>query len=93
MCSARKPRWRSRKPTFETTDLNERDVPNIHIDDTADVFIEALNKEFSGKVIRISPKAETVGGDVVFKVIIALDTQPEALLWGMTAEVEFQSGE
>jgi hypothetical protein len=33
-----------------------------------------------------------VGGDVVFKVTIAPDTQPEGLLWGMTAEVEIQSG-
>jgi hypothetical protein len=28
-----------------------------------------------------------VGGDIVFKVTIALDEQPKGLLWGMTAEV------
>jgi RND family efflux transporter MFP subunit len=76
----------------ETTDLSERDIPNVHIGDPANVFVEALNKNISGKVIRVSPRADTVGGDVVFKVTIAPDTQPEGLLWGMTAEVEFQSG-
>jgi RND family efflux transporter MFP subunit len=76
---------------LETTDLSERDIPNVHIGDPANVFIEALNKNISGKVISVSPRADTVGGDVVFKVTIAPDTQPEGLLWGMTAEVEIQS--
>ena len=77
----------------ETTDLSERDLPNVHIGDPADIFIEALNKNLSGKVISVSPRADTVGGDVIFKVTIAPDTQPEGLFWGMTAEVEIQSGE
>jgi len=77
----------------ETTDLSEREIPNVHIGDAASVFIEALNKNISGKVINISPIADTVGGDVVFKVTIDLDEQPQGLLWGMTAEVEIQSGE
>jgi len=77
----------------ETTDLGERDIPNVHIGDTANVFIEALNQTIKGKVISISPIADTVGGDVVFKVTIALDEQPKALLWGMTAEVTIQGGE
>jgi RND family efflux transporter MFP subunit len=77
---------------IETTDLSERDIPNVHLGDPANIFVEALNKNIPGKVIRISPIADTVGGDVVFKVTIAPDTQPEGLLWGMTAEVEIQSG-
>jgi RND family efflux transporter MFP subunit len=76
----------------ETTDLSERDLPNIHIGDAANIFIEALNENISGKVIGVSPRADTVGGDVVFKVTIAPDAQPEGLLWGMTAEVEFHGG-
>src|SRR5690349_19743137 len=76
----------------ETTDLSERDVPNVHIGDPANIFVEALNKNINGKVVRISPIADTVGGDVVFKVTIDLDQQPQDLLWGMTAEVEIQSG-
>ena len=77
----------------ETTDLSERDIPNVHIGDSANIFVEALNKNISGKVIRISPIADNVGGDVIFKVTIAPDTQPEGWLWGMTTEVEIQSGE
>jgi membrane fusion protein, multidrug efflux system len=75
----------------ETTDLSERDIPEVHIGDPADIFIEALDKTISGKVISVSPRADTVGGDVVFKVTIAPDTQPDGLLWGMTAEVQIQS--
>ena len=77
----------------ETTDLSEQDVVNVHVGDPATIFIEALNKSISGKVINISPKADAVGGDIVFKVTIAPDIQPEGQLWGMTAEVEIQSGE
>ncbi len=78
---------------IETTDLSERDIPNVHLGDSANIFVEALNKNISGKVIGISPIASTVGGDIVFKVTIAPDTQPEGLLWGMTAKVEIKSGE
>jgi RND family efflux transporter MFP subunit len=77
---------------LETTDLSERDIPNVQIGDPVNIFIEALNKNISGKVISISPKADIVGGDVVYKVTIAPDTQLEGLLWGMTADVEIQSG-
>jgi DNA-directed RNA polymerase subunit H (RpoH/RPB5) len=78
---------------IETTDLRERDIPNVHRGDPVDIFIEALNKDITGKVIRVSPIASTVGGDVVFKVMIAPDTQPAGLLWGMTAEVEIRGRE
>ena len=77
---------------IETTDLSERDIANVHMGDPANIFVEALNKNISGKVIGISPMADTVGGDVIFKVTIAPDVQPEGLLWGMTAEVEIQNG-
>jgi HlyD family secretion protein len=76
----------------ETTDLSERDISNVHIGDPASVFVEALNINIRGKVISISPMADTDRGDVIFKVTIDLDEQPRGLLWGMTAEVEIQSG-
>jgi RND family efflux transporter MFP subunit len=72
---------------LETTDLSERDITHVKVGAPVHIFIEALNENFSGKVVRISPKADTVGGDVVFKVTIEFDRQPENLLWGMTAEV------
>ena len=78
---------------LETTDLSERDIPYVQLGDVARISIEALNQSISGKVIGISPVADTLGGDVVFKVTIALDEQPKGLLWGMTATVEIESGE
>ena len=72
---------------LETTDLSERDIAKVKIGSPADISIAALNETFTGKVVGISPKATTVGGDTVFKVTIAFDEQPKELLWGMTAEV------
>ena len=80
------------KLQVETKDLSERDIPRVQIGQTASVFIEALNKEFPGKVIDISRISSTVGGDVVFKVTIALDQQPQGLLWGMSADVNIETG-
>ena len=57
------------------------------------VFIEALDQDFSGKVMDIARISETVGGDVVFKVTIELDDQPEGLRWGMSADVSIQTQE
>lgn len=74
-----------------TTDLSERDIARLKVGQRAEVYIEALDLTVTGKVIRISPIAETVGGDVVFPVTIALDKQPEGLLWGMSAEVQIQT--
>jgi RND family efflux transporter MFP subunit len=75
------------KLQLETTDLSERDIPKVKIGAPVDIFVESLNEHFAGKVLSISPKANTVGGDIVFKVTIAFDEQPKGLLWGMTAEV------
>ena len=72
----------------ETTDLSEIDVAAVQVGQPASVYIEALNDKFPGKVTAISPIADTLGGDVVFKVTIRLDKQPVALLWGMSADVE-----
>jgi RND family efflux transporter MFP subunit len=72
---------------IETTDLSERDITRVKMGAPVKITIEALNESFDGKVIAVSPIADTVGGDVTFKVTIAFDEQPKNLLWGMTAEV------
>ena len=72
---------------LETTDLSERDIAKVKVGAPVNIFVEALNETFTGKVVSISPKANIVGGDTVFKVTIAFDEQPKGLLWGMTAEV------
>jgi HlyD family secretion protein len=77
----------------ETTDLSERDVTKVKIGAPVSITFKGLNTDFPGKVIGISPKADTVGGDVIFKVTIAFDEQPQDLLWGMTAEVTIESRE
>ncbi len=76
---------------IETTDLSERDVPSVQMGQTANVYIEALDITVTGRVTKISPISETVGGDVVYPVTIELDEQPEGLLWGMSTEVEIQT--
>ena len=73
---------------IETTDLSERDIVRVKTGQRVIVSITALDVTVSGKVIRISPIAKTISGDVVFPVTIQLDKQPAGLLWGMTAEVE-----
>ena len=75
---------------LETTDLSERDIPNVKIGAPVTIFMESLNETFTGEVVSISPKADTVGGDIVFKVTIEFDRQPENVLWGMTAEVTIE---
>ncbi len=81
------------KYQIETTDLSERDVPRVHVGQAANVFIEALGGEFTGKVIDIDRLASALGGDVIFKVTIGLDDQPEGLLWGMSADVQINTAD
>ena len=76
---------------IETTDLSERDVPNVKVGQTATTYIESLKTTINGKVTSVSPISNTVGGDVVYKVKIAMDKQPAGLLWGMSAEVHIQT--
>jgi RND family efflux transporter MFP subunit len=72
---------------LETTDLSERDIAKVKIGAPVNILVEALNETYTGKVVGISPKANIVSGDTVFKVTIAFDEQPRDLLWGMTTEV------
>jgi multidrug efflux pump subunit AcrA (membrane-fusion protein) len=72
----------------ETSDLSERDIGSVQVGQKARVYIEALKEEISGQVVEIAPQANTLGGDVVYTVIIALDKQIAGLRWGMSAEVE-----
>jgi multidrug efflux pump subunit AcrA (membrane-fusion protein) len=81
------------KYQIETTDLSERDVPRVKAGQSANVFIEALNENFTGQVMDIDRVSSTLGGDVVYKVTIDLDRQPKGLLWGMSADVQIQTAE
>lgn len=72
----------------ETTDLSERDVARVAVGQTATIFVESLDEEIGGQVARIASEASTIGGDVVYTVVIDLDQQPPGLRWGMTVDVE-----
>ena len=78
---------------IETTDLSEKNLPSLKIGSQVNVFIQALNKEFKGKIVDIARISQTVGGDVVYKVTIELDEQPEGLRWGMSTDVTIQAQE
>jgi len=73
----------------ETTDLSERDVANVKVGQEVAVTIKPLNQTTKGKVTAISPQADTLGGDVVYKTFIQLDTLPDGALPGMSVTVEF----
>lgn len=77
---------------IETTDLSEVNVGRVKIGQDVDVYIKALNREMKGEVIDISRISSTLGGDVVYKVTIELDSQPKGLLWGMSADAEILVG-
>jgi HlyD family secretion protein len=72
----------------KTTDLSERDVAGVAAGQAANVSVEALGAQVAGRVVQIASQATTVGGDVVYEVVIALDEQPIGLRWGMSVEVE-----
>jgi HlyD family secretion protein len=77
----------------ETTDLSERDVPEVKIGQTANVTIKALNQNVTGHVSEISPLANTLGGDVVYQTYIDLDTIPSGLRAGMSVDVQFNTSQ
>ena len=72
----------------QTTDLSERDVAQVAVGQPATVYVEALGVEIPGRVACIAAQATTIGGDVVYRVVVELDEQPPGLRWGMSAEVE-----
>jgi HlyD family secretion protein len=80
-----------RRLRAETTDLSERDVARVQLGQEAAVFVEALGLDVPGRVALISPLASTLGGDVVYAVIVDLDEQPAGLRLGMSVEVEIST--
>jgi HlyD family secretion protein len=73
----------------ETTDLSERDIPQVSVGQKVTVQVDALNQEVAGRVLSISPVSSTLGGDVVYKTTIALDSLPEGIRSGMTVTVQY----
>jgi multidrug resistance efflux pump len=76
---------------IETTDLSERDIDHVALGQEVTVHVDALGDDLEGKVVKIAPKANTVGGDVVYTVYIGLDEIPPNMRWGMSVEVEIHT--
>jgi HlyD family secretion protein len=72
----------------ETTDLSERDIDHVALGQKATVHVDALGGDLDGKVVNIAPRANTVGGDVVYTVYIELAETPQNLRWGMSVDVD-----
>jgi HlyD family secretion protein len=76
---------------IETDDLSEVDVINVQPDQPVTITFDALpGVKLNGKVVAITPKAETKRGDVTYTVKIAIEKPDPRLRWGMTGQVEIQ---
>lgn len=73
----------------ETSDLSELDVPQVSVGQEVNVLVKALDAEIPGHVISISPVATTLGGDVVYKTTIGLDSLPDGIRSGMSVTVQY----
>jgi HlyD family secretion protein len=80
----------SSKLEVKTTDLSERDIPLVKVGQQVKVYIKPVGTDVTGVVESISPKADSVGGDVVYEVQISLKEVPEGIRVGMSVEVSFK---
>jgi multidrug resistance efflux pump len=79
---------------IETDDLTEIDVVNVLEGANVSISVDALpGDEFEGKVVRITPKAETKAGDQTYTVLIDITNgDTSKLRWGMTTFVDIEIG-
>jgi multidrug efflux pump subunit AcrA (membrane-fusion protein) len=75
----------------ETTDLSEKDISQVSVGQSANIYVEALRSDVKGQVTRIATDATKLGGDVVYAVTLQLAEQPTGLRWGMSVKVDFAS--
>jgi multidrug resistance efflux pump len=74
----------------ETTDLTEINIVNVKEGDPAAVTLDAIpDLQLTGKVASIKGFGENRQGDIVYTVVVKLDTQDPRLRWNMTAKVTF----
>ena len=76
---------------METDDLSEVDVVNVRPGQSATITVDALpGVTLNGRVVAVTPKAETKRGDVTYTVKIEIDNPDPHLHWGMTAQVDIK---
>lgn len=75
----------------ETEDLNEMEIPRVHIDQPVTVIPDALPEiEIAGRVESIGDLYEEKFGDVTYTTKIVLSEADPRLRWGMTVLVRFE---
>lgn len=73
----------------ETDDLSEIDIAEVRQGQSAEVRFDALPDVVAhGRVTAVRSVAETQRGETTYTVIIALDSVPADVRWGMTAVVD-----
>ncbi|MCD6286449.1 MAG: efflux RND transporter periplasmic adaptor subunit [Anaerolineae bacterium] len=78
---------------LRTTDLSELDVVNVVVGQSVLVTFDAVpGQALQGNVTRVDPEGRSHFGEVIYDVVIELDVPPEWMRWGMTAQVEIQTG-
>lgn len=74
----------------ETTDLSEIDAARVHPGDSVLVTFDALpNVTVQGSILWVANKSAASSG-VNYTAVIALDTVPNGLRWGMTAFADIE---
>lgn len=73
----------------ETLDLDEMDISSVYIGQTVQIYVNALDTTINGNVVAIAPQIAQMDKGKICKVIIHLDSQPQGLLWGMSADAKF----
>jgi len=74
----------------ETTDLTELNIERIKMGQPAMVRFDAVpDLGIIGRVTNIKPFGENRQGDVVYTVVLTLETPDERLRWNMTTSVTF----
>jgi HlyD family secretion protein len=78
---------------IETDDLTEIDVVDVQPGAKVTISVDALVGEtFEGRVVRITPKAETKAGDQTYTVLIDITKgNASKLKWGMTTFVDIET--
>ena len=76
----------------ETDDLTEIDIVDVKLGAKATISVDALpGEDLEGKVVRITPKAETKAGDQTYTVLIDITKgDTSRLKWGMTTFVDIE---
>jgi HlyD family secretion protein len=74
----------------ETTDLTELNIDRVRVGQPAMVRFDAIpDLDVVGRVTSIKPFGENRQGDVVYTVLLSLETPDPRLRWNMTASVTF----